>query len=92
MQSFATADIVPIALLHIDKELKDLRSCIVNTVHDSIVIDVHPNEEHAVLKVIDSTNEKLKDIIDKRWNVNFNVPLLLEAKIGPNWLDTKDVA
>ena len=92
VQSFATADIVPIALLHIDKELKDLRSCIVNTVHDSIVIDVHPNEEHAVLKVIDSTNEKLKDIIDKRWNVNFNVPLLLEAKIGPNWLDTKDVA
>ena len=92
VQSFATADIVPIALLHIDKELKDLRSCIVNTVHDSIVIDVHPNEEYAVLKVIDSTNEKLKDIIDKRWNVNFNVPLLLEAKIGPNWLDTKDVA
>ena len=92
VQSFATADIVPIALLHIDKELKDLRSCIVNTVHDSIVIDVHPNEEHAVLSVIDSTNAKLKDLIDKRWNVDFNVPLLLEAKIGPNWLDTKDVA
>jgi DNA polymerase I-like protein with 3'-5' exonuclease and polymerase domains len=92
VQSFATADIVPIALLHIDKELKDLRSCIVNTVHDSIVIDVHPNEEQAVLTVIDSTNDKLKSIIDNRWNVNFNVPLLLEAKIGPNWLDTKDVA
>jgi len=92
VQSFATADIVPIALLHIDKELKDLRSCIVNTVHDSIVIDVHPNEEHAVLSVIDSTNAKLKDLIDTRWNVNFNVPLLLEAKIGPNWLDTTDVA
>ena len=24
--------------------------------------------------------------------VDFNVPLLLEAKIGPNWLDVKDVA
>jgi hypothetical protein len=24
--------------------------------------------------------------------LDFNVPLLLEAKIGPNWLDTKDVA
>ena len=92
VQSFATADIVPIALLHIDKELNDLRSCIVNTVHDSIVIDVHPNEEQAVLTVIDSTNNKLKIIIDNRWNINFNVPLLLEAKIGPNWLDTKDVA
>ena len=92
VQSFATADIVPIALLHIDKELNDLRSCIVNTVHDSIVIDVHPNEEQAVLEVINNTNKKLKSIIDNRWNVDFNVPLLLEAKIGPNWLDTKDIA
>ena len=81
VQSFATADIVPIALLHIDKEIKDLRSCIVNTVHDSIVIDVHPNEEQAVLEVINSTNNKLKSIIDARWNVDFNVPLLLEARL-----------
>jgi len=25
------------------------------------------------------------------YKVRMNVPLLLEAKIGPNWLDTKDV-
>ena len=41
VQSFATADIVPIALLHIDKLLSGMQSCVVNTVHDSIVIDVH---------------------------------------------------
>ena len=92
VQSFATADIVPIALLHIDKELRDLKSCIVNTVHDSIVIDVHPDEISEVLTVIDNTNNTLKSIIDSRWRVDFNVPLLLEAKIGANWLDTKDVA
>ena len=44
VQSFATADIVPLILLEIDKQLYNLESCIVNTVHDSIVIDVHPNE------------------------------------------------
>ncbi len=44
VQSFATADIVPLVLIHIEDRLKLLQSCIVNTVHDSIVIDVHPDE------------------------------------------------
>ena len=92
VQSFATADIVPIALLHIDDLLKDMKSCIVNSVHDSIVIDIHPDEESQVINVIDETNNALPQLIASRWGVDFNVPLLLEAKIGPNWLDTKDVA
>jgi DNA polymerase I-like protein with 3'-5' exonuclease and polymerase domains len=91
VQSFATADIVPIALLHIDDLLQNMKSCIVNTVHDSIVIDVHPDEESQVINVIDETNKALPYLITQRWGVEFNVPLLLEAKIGPNWLDTKEI-
>jgi DNA polymerase I-like protein with 3'-5' exonuclease and polymerase domains len=92
VQSFATADIVPVVLLDIEKQLDKLQSCIVNTVHDSIVIDVHPNEEQDVINVIKNTNSNLKDIIDSQFNINLNVPLELEAKIGNNWLDTKDIA
>ena len=92
VQSFATADIVPIALLHIEGLLSDMKSCIVNTVHDSIVIDVHPDEEKMVIDAINSTNKELPNLIALRWGVNFNVPLLLESKIGNNWLDTKDVS
>ena len=91
VQSFATADIVPIALLHIDKLLDNMQSCVVNTVHDSIVIDVHPTEEERVIDIIDQTNKDLPNLITLRWGITFNVPLLLESKIGPNWLDTKDV-
>jgi DNA polymerase I-like protein with 3'-5' exonuclease and polymerase domains len=91
VQSFATADIVPIALLHIDKLLDNIRSCVVNTVHDSIVIDVHPEEENKVIDIIKKTNEDLPNLITLRWGIKFNVPLLLESKIGDNWLDTKDV-
>ena len=91
VQSFATADIVPIALLHIEKLLDNMKSCVVNTVHDSIVVDVHPDEEQDVIDVINRTNTELPDLITIRWGLVFNVPLLLEAKIGPNWLDTKDV-
>ena len=94
VQSFATADIVPISLIYIDKLLgvNKMQSCIVNTVHDSIVIDVHPNEVDKVIKVIHRTNDMLISLVNKKWNLDFNVPLLLEAKIGDNWLDTKDVA
>lgn len=92
VQSFATADIVPIALMHIEGLLSHMKSCIVNTVHDSIVIDVHPEEERAVIEAINKTNRELPDLITTRWGIEFNVPLLLEAKIGPNWLDTKDVS
>jgi len=92
VQSFATADIVPLALLYIEEELSSSNSCVVNTVHDSIVIDVHPEEEDYVIEVIDNTNKSLPSLIVKQWGVDFNVPLLLEAKIGNNWLDTKDVS
>jgi len=53
---------------------------------------VHPNEKEKVLRIISRTNEVLTSLVNKRWNLDLNVPLLLEAKIGPNWLDTKDVA
>jgi DNA polymerase I-like protein with 3'-5' exonuclease and polymerase domains len=92
VQGFATADIVPIALLYIEKRLDTMKSCIVNTVHDSIVIDVHPEEKNQVIFLINQTNKALPNLILERWGIDFNVPLLLEAKIGSNWLDTKDVA
>ena len=91
VQSFATADIVPLILLEIDKQLSNLDSCIVNTVHDSIVIDVHPNEVYKVIFIIKSMNEIITDLVSQHFKIDFNVPLLLEAKIGDNWLDTKDV-
>ena len=91
VQSFATADIVPLILMHVDKLLSTLKSCVVNSVHDSIVIDIHPEEEKQVLFLLHSANKDLLNIINHKFNIDFNVPLLLEAKIGNNWLDTKDI-
>ncbi len=41
--------------------------------------------------MIHTLNEDLTGLIEEAYGVTMNVPLLLEAKIGPNWLDTKDV-
>ena len=92
VQGFATGDIVPVVLLELDERLKPLKSCLVNTVHDSTVIDVHPNEKNYVIQIITDMNNDLDLIIEEAYNVKMNVPMLLEAKIGPNWLDTKDVS
>ena len=92
VQSFATADIVPLILVHMEQRLKLLNSCIVNTVHDSIVIDVHPDEINKVVFIIKSINQDITNIVNTQFGIDFNVPLLLESKIGDNWLDTKDIA
>ena len=91
VQSFATADIVPLVLVHLETMLRKYKSCIVNTVHDSIVIDIHPEEENQVIWLLSEANRELKSIIDRQFEIDFNVPLLLEAKIGYNWLDTNDI-
>jgi hypothetical protein len=56
-----------------------------------MVIDIHPYETDQVIEIINSMNMDLNQIIYDYYKVKMNVPLLLEAKIGPNWLDTHDV-
>jgi len=91
VQGFATGDIVPVVLLEFERLLEPLHSCLVNTVHDSMVIDVHPDEVKKVLTIVNTINSNLNCVIKDAYDVEMNVPLLLEAKIGKNWLDTVDV-
>jgi DNA polymerase I-like protein with 3'-5' exonuclease and polymerase domains len=91
VQAFATADIVPLALVEIYNRLKPYKSRVVNSVHDSIVIDVHPDEIEEAVRVIDGVQRDLVDLINKKWSIDFNVPLALESKMGDNWLEQKDV-
>ena len=91
VQGFATGDIVPVVLLEFERLLEPLQSCLVNTVHDSMVIDVHPDEVKKVLTIVETINANLNCVIKDAYDIEMNVPLLLEAKMGKNWLDTIDV-
>jgi DNA polymerase I-like protein with 3'-5' exonuclease and polymerase domains len=91
VQGFATGDVVPVVLNKLHELLQPLQSCVVNSVHDSMVVDVHPDETRKVLTIIELLNDSINDLIEEKYNVKMNVPLLLEAKMGPNWLDTIDV-
>ena len=91
VQGFATGDVVPVVLNEMHKRLRQKKSCLVNTVHDSTVVDVHPDEKDDVLGMVNDLNNDLNNIIESTYGIELNVPMLLEAKIGRNWLDTVDV-
>ena len=78
--------------MEIYNNIKHLKSVVVNSVHDSIVIDIHPDEINEIQNVIKEVQKNLVKLLETKYGIEFNVPLLLEAKIGDNWLDTKDVA
>jgi DNA polymerase I-like protein with 3'-5' exonuclease and polymerase domains len=93
VQGFATADIVPLACINIYNLMKEqkVKSLLVNTVHDSIVADVYPGEESVMGKIFKQGTSSVIDSLKEYYNIDFNVPLDTETKIGYNWLDMKEV-
>ena len=88
VQSLATADITPIGVTlqwHLMRVAK-MESFLVNTIHDSSIGEVHPNEielydEIGVKAFEDYTIDYLKSL----YGIDFNVPLEAEASITDYW-------
>ena len=94
VQGFATADIVPIACINAYKMMKDkdVKSLLINTVHDSIVVDAHPDETELMTDLLDRATRNVIDSLYDFYKVEFNVPLDTELKIGDNWLEMNEVS
>lgn len=88
VQSLATADIVPLAIVVSNKRLRslDIPFTFINAVHDSLVFDC-PTEEatHRTAKVVLSVFRELPKLIKAYFGFDFNVPLDGEAKAGESW-------
>ena len=93
VQGFATADIVPLACIKIYELMKEqkVKSLLINTVHDSIVADVYPDEEAVMSKIFKQGTASVIPALKEYYGINFNVPLDTELKMGYNWLDIKEV-
>jgi DNA polymerase I-like protein with 3'-5' exonuclease and polymerase domains len=93
VQGFATADIVPIACINAYKMMKEnkVKSLLINTVHDSIVVDAHPDEFKLMTSILDKATAGVTDYLYDVYNIEFNVPLDTELKMGDNWLDMDEV-
>ena len=93
VQGFATADIVPLACINAYEMMKDskVKSLLINTVHDSIVVDVYPGEENVMTKILAKSTKGVKNTMKSMYNIDFNVPLDIEIKVGSDWLDMTEI-
>lgn len=88
IQSLATAEIIPIAVTKLWHDLKkhNMKSFLVNTVHDSAIAEIHPDE---VLEFQDISVRAFSEFVYKYletvYNIQFNVPLGAGLKIGKHW-------
>jgi len=64
-----------------------MKSVICNTVHDSIVVDVHPDEKDICIKLMAEAMKALPEETEKRYGISYDMPVGIELKIGKNWLD-----
>jgi DNA polymerase I-like protein with 3'-5' exonuclease and polymerase domains len=93
VQGFATADLLPTALVRLDNAMRsrNLLSVICNTVHDSIVLDVHPDEKETCIGLLAYAMKSLPEETKNRYGVDYDMPVGIELKIGENWLDLTEV-
>jgi len=95
IQSFATADIIPIALTYMWYGIREakLQSFIVNTVHDSVITELLPGEKDEInVIIVDSFGNSCYNYLKKIYNVEFNVSLGCGIKTGSNWGTGTEVA
>ena len=93
VQSVATADIVPLGVILLHKWLKSngLRTVLINTVHDSVVLDVHPEEIALVSNAAPGIMLKVADEAGQKFDLDVFIPLDVETSVGKNWLEQKDL-
>lgn len=88
IQSFATADIIPIVVVYQWHRMKakNLRTFLVNTIHDSTISEVHPDEVDIYKDIVKTAfTDDLVHYLDSVYNIQFNVPLGVGMKLAENW-------
>lgn len=92
VQSFATADIVPLACIRALRSWGNLKSRLIITVHDSIVVDVHPDELMQVRDIVRDAMVGVKEELIDRFDYEPVLPLDIEIEYGENWMTMKELS
>lgn len=80
------ADLMAIARVSLRNRLKHgkLQSLLINTVHDSLVVDSPTNEVDVVARMCHDVFNDLQKNMKKLWGINSPIAFPCEVKIGPN--------
>lgn len=90
VQSLATAEIIPIAIVFLWHTVHALglddRIKLVNTVHDSVVSEIHPDVKEQYIEIAQECfTTRVYEYLKKVYKMEFSVPLGAEHKIGQFW-------
>lgn len=94
VQSLATAEIIPIALVHLYHRVKKagLRVLFVNTVHDSVNAEVHKDDVEKYIELVHkSFTFDVYRYLHQVYGLKFNVPLGCEVVYGTHWGEGEEV-
>lgn len=87
-QNGATAEVIPLGVLCMWHRMHslNLQSFMVNTVHDSVETEVHPEETELIPKIAHhALCTDSVDMLDKLYGYKFTVPLDSESESGTHW-------
>jgi DNA polymerase-1 len=78
----SAADIIKMAMVNVFKVLKDkkLKSRLILTIHDELIIEAHRDEVQDVKQMMKETMENA---------IKLQVPLRVDILEGDSWYDTK---
>lgn len=86
VQSLATAEVVPIGVAHLWRKMRHMRSFLVNTVHDSIVAEVHPEEVEQWKRLVkEALLDDVTQYLEAVYGIKLIVPLDIEITISDCW-------
>jgi DNA polymerase-1 len=86
IQSFATAEIIPLTLVLIWHLTKDLKCDIVNTIHDSVVAEVDTKDLDKYKEIVIACfTTEIVWLMERLYGMKLKVPLGCEIKAGTHW-------
>lgn len=87
------ADIMSLARLSFYRRFKlaSINGVLVNTVHDSIVCDVHPDDVQKVVNIFHEVFRDLPANFEKIFGVPFDLPMSCEVGVGENMKELTEV-
>ena len=93
VQGLAGGCIMPLALIRLQSAFskKGIKSLIINTVHDSVVIDVYPGEEDIVSKLAHRAMSDVTSTFESYYDVKWEVPFGVDLEMGYNWLEMENI-
>lgn len=98
VQGGATGDKVPLMVGYVYRVLRNSdilkdRCFLINTVHDSLLFDVHKSVQHDAVMTVCSTLSNLRRVFEETFNCRGELPLPydVEGSVGSNWLEMKPI-